>query len=57
MALNEKISKEESIAGAMGIQVGLGKDTCLLTIAYRITVKLLNIDQTATNAVASCWTH
>ena len=38
----------------MAIQIGLAMDTCLLTIAYRITVKLLNIDQTATNDVASC---
>ena len=52
MALNENNSNEEPIAGAMAIQIGLAMDTCLLTIAYRITVKLLNVDQTATNAVA-----
>ena len=57
MALNGDDSNEESIAGAMAIQITLPMDTCLLTIAYRITVKLLNVDQTATNAVASCWTH
>ena len=44
MALNENNSNEESIAGAMAIQIGLAMDTYLLTIAYRITVKLLNVD-------------
>ena len=44
MALNEKFSNEEPIAGAMAIQIGLAMDTCLLTIAYRITVRLFNVD-------------
>ena len=57
MALSENDSNEGPIAGAMAIQIALAMDTCLLTIAYRITVKLLNADQTATNAVSSCWTH
>ena len=66
MALNGDNSNEEPIAGAMAIQIALAMDTCLLTIAFRTTVKLLNVDQagkllnvdqTATNAVASCWTH
>ena len=57
MALNGDDSNEEPLAGAMAIQIGLAMDTCLLTIAYRITVKLLSVDQTATNTLASCWTH
>ena len=43
MALNGDNSNEEPIAGAMAIQIALSMDTCLLTIAYRITVKLLSV--------------
>ena len=43
MALNEDDSSGEPIAGAMAIQITLPMDTCLLTIAYRITVKLLSV--------------
>ena len=58
MALNENNSNEASIAGAaMALQIPLPMDTCLLTVACRIIVKLLNVVQTATTAVASCWTH
>ena len=43
MALNEDNSNDEPVAGAMAIQIALPMDTCLLTIAYRITVKLLSV--------------
>ena len=43
MTLNEDDSNEESTADAMIIQITLPIITCLLTIAYRITVKLLSV--------------
>ena len=43
MALNKDDSNEEPIADVMAIQITLPINTCLLTIAYRITVKLLSV--------------
>ena len=43
MTLNEDDSNEEPLAGAVAIQITLPMVTCLLTIAYRITVKLLSV--------------
>ena len=43
MTLNENNSNEESIAGAMALQIGLAMNTCLITIACRKIVKLLNV--------------
>ena len=38
IALNENNSNEKPLAGAMAIQIMLATDTCLLNIAYRISV-------------------
>ena len=43
MALNGDDSNEEPTAGAVAIQITLPMVTYLLTIAYRITVKLLSV--------------
>ena len=43
MALNGDDSTEESTAGAVAIQITLPMDTYLLTIVYRIAVKLLSV--------------
>ena len=43
MALNGDDSNEEPTADAMAIQITLLMVTCLLIIAYRITVKLLSV--------------
>ena len=43
MTLNEDDSNKESTANAVTIQITLPMVTYLLTIAYRITVKLLSV--------------
>ena len=43
MALNKDDSNKELTADAMIIQIALPMITYLLTIAYRITVKLLSV--------------
>ena len=58
MALNEDDSNKESTADAMAIQITLPMIICLLTIAYRIIVKLLSVWPIKPSTLwPHCWTH